>query len=73
MSILRTQDTEKSGDKKAAKKKKLKKKEPLEEEAEEEGEEAGEGAWEKVRGGIPLVKVKNTFINTVIVGERECR
>lgn len=62
MSVLRTQETEKSSDKKAAKKKKLKKKERLEEEAEEEGGEEVEGAWEKVRGGIPLVKVRKTLL-----------
>lgn len=44
------------------KKKKLKKKEKLEEEGEEEGGEEGEGGWEKVRGGVPLVKVRKRWI-----------
>ena len=42
--------------------KKNKKKERLEEEAEEEGPEGeGEGGWEKVKGGVPLVKVRRTL------------
>lgn len=57
VSVLRAQETEKSSDKRGGKKKKLKKKERLEEEAEEEGGEEAEGAWEKVKGGAPLVKV----------------
>lgn len=61
MSVLRAQETDKASYKKSAKLKKLKKKERLEEEAEEEGGEEVEGAWEKVRGGIPLVKVKKTL------------
>ena len=40
------------------KKKKLKKKERLEEEAEEEGGDETEAGWEKVKGGAPMVKVK---------------
>lgn len=57
----RTQESDKPTEKKVSKKKKPKKKERLEEEAEDEGEEA-EGGWEKVKGGVPLVKVKkNVF------------
>nr|XP_020479042.1 eukaryotic translation initiation factor 3 subunit C [Monopterus albus] len=73
LSVLRTQETEKSTDKKSGKKKKLKKKERLEEEAEEEGGEEVEGGWEKVKGGVPLVKekpkmfAKGTEINTAVV------
>lgn len=58
MSFLRTQETEKSSEKKISKKKKAKKKERLEEEAEEDGEGDGDGGWEKVKGGVPLVKVR---------------
>lgn len=54
--LLRAHAPDKSSEK-VGKKKKPKKKERLEEEAEEEGEEA-EGGWEKVKGGVPLVKVK---------------
>uniref|UniRef100_A0A7N5ZYV3 Eukaryotic translation initiation factor 3 subunit C n=1 Tax=Anabas testudineus TaxID=64144 RepID=A0A7N5ZYV3_ANATE len=67
------EETDKASYKKSAKLKKLKKKERLEEEAEEEGGEEVEGAWEKVRGGIPLVKekpkmfAKGTEINTGVV------
>uniref|UniRef100_A0A3Q1GW37 Eukaryotic translation initiation factor 3 subunit C n=1 Tax=Acanthochromis polyacanthus TaxID=80966 RepID=A0A3Q1GW37_9TELE len=68
-----TQDSDKPSEKKLGKKKKPKKKERLEEEPEEEGgEEAGEG-WEKVKGGVPLVKekpkmfAKGTEINTAVV------
>lgn len=57
MSVPRTHETEKS-EKKLGKKKKPKKKERLEEEAEEEGGDETEGGWEKVKGGAPLVKVK---------------
>lgn len=39
-------------------KKKQKKKERLGEFLEGEGEEGPEGPWEKVKGGVPLVKVK---------------
>ncbi|XP_077595240.1 eukaryotic translation initiation factor 3 subunit C [Stigmatopora nigra] len=55
------------------KKKKIKKKEKLEEEAEEEGAEEAEAGWEKVKGGVPLVKdkpkmfAKGTEINTPVV------
>lgn len=56
--VLRTQESEKSTEKKVQKKKKIKKKERLEEEAEEEGGEEVEGGWEKVKGGVPLVKVR---------------
>lgn len=31
----------------------------MEEEAEEEAQEEDEGEWEKVKGGVPLVKVGN--------------
>ena len=59
MSVLRTNESEKSSDKKVGKKKKPKKKERLEEEGgEEEGGEEVEGGWEKVKGGAPMVKVK---------------
>uniref|UniRef100_A0A665UIX8 Eukaryotic translation initiation factor 3 subunit C n=1 Tax=Echeneis naucrates TaxID=173247 RepID=A0A665UIX8_ECHNA len=70
---IMTQETEKS-EKKVPKKKKLKKREDrLEEEAEEEGGEEVEGGWEKVKGGVPLVKekpkmfAKGTEINTAVV------
>uniref|UniRef100_A0A4W5NEY0 Eukaryotic translation initiation factor 3 subunit C n=1 Tax=Hucho hucho TaxID=62062 RepID=A0A4W5NEY0_9TELE len=43
--------------KKEDRKKRHKRKERLEEEAEEEAQEEGEGEWEKVKGGVPLVKV----------------
>lgn len=58
--FTRTQESDKPTEKKVSKKKKPKKKERLEEEAEDEGEEA-EGGWEKVKGGVPLVKVKKNF------------
>ena len=45
-------------DKKREQRKKKQKKERLEEEAEEEAGEEGEGGWEKVKGGVPLVKVR---------------
>ncbi|XP_049614214.1 eukaryotic translation initiation factor 3 subunit C isoform X1 [Syngnathus scovelli] len=70
--LKKAQAPEKSGEK-LGKKKKLKKKEKLEEEAEEEGGEEVEGGWEKVKGGVPLVKekpkmfAKGTEINTVVV------
>uniref|UniRef100_A0A4W5NB26 Eukaryotic translation initiation factor 3 subunit C n=1 Tax=Hucho hucho TaxID=62062 RepID=A0A4W5NB26_9TELE len=59
--------------KKEDRKKRHKRKERLEEEAEEEAQEEGEGEWEKVKGGVPLVKVgnqmfaKGTEINTTVV------
>uniref|UniRef100_A0A667WVI4 Eukaryotic translation initiation factor 3 subunit C n=1 Tax=Myripristis murdjan TaxID=586833 RepID=A0A667WVI4_9TELE len=59
--------------KKDVRKKRHKKKERLEEEAEEEGGEEAEGGWEKVKGGVPLVKekpkmfAKGTEINTAVV------
>ncbi|KAK2820334.1 hypothetical protein Q5P01_023293 [Channa striata] len=71
--LKKTQETEKSGEKKTIKKKKLKKKERLEEEGEEEGGEEVEGGWEKVKGGVPLVKekpkmfAKGTEINVAVV------
>lgn len=58
MCVFRTQEAEKA-DKKLGKKRKPKKKERLEEEIEEEAGEEVEGGWEKVKGGAPLVKVKD--------------
>uniref|UniRef100_A0A669EGU9 Eukaryotic translation initiation factor 3 subunit C n=1 Tax=Oreochromis niloticus TaxID=8128 RepID=A0A669EGU9_ORENI len=76
MSVLflkKAQDTEKLGVRKEERKKKLKQKERIEEEAEEEGGEESGGGWEKVKGGVPLVKekpkmfAKGTEINTAVV------
>uniref|UniRef100_A0A8C7VI68 Eukaryotic translation initiation factor 3 subunit C n=1 Tax=Oncorhynchus mykiss TaxID=8022 RepID=A0A8C7VI68_ONCMY len=55
--------------KKEDRKKRHRRKERLEEEAEEEAQEEGEGEWEKVKGGVPLVKMfaKGTEINTTVV------
>lgn len=55
----RTHEGEKGVDtKREQRKKKIKKKERLEEEeVEEEAGEEGEGGWEKVKGGVPAVKV----------------
>ncbi|CAL9699068.1 unnamed protein product [Knipowitschia caucasica] len=73
--LKKTQESEKGSEKKTGKKKKIKKrgKEIIEEEPEEgEGEEV-EGGWEKVKGGVPLIKekpkmfAKGTEINTVVV------
>lgn len=72
---FRTQDGDRqAGDrKKEERKKRSKKKERLEEEAEEEGLELEGGEWEKVKGGVPLVKekpkmfAKGTEINTAVV------
>ncbi|XP_061765417.1 eukaryotic translation initiation factor 3 subunit C [Nerophis ophidion] len=70
--LKKAQGPDKGGEK-VGKKKKLKKKEKLGEEAEEEGGEEGEGGWEKVKGGVPLVKekpkmfAKGTEINTAVV------
>uniref|UniRef100_A0A667XCH6 Eukaryotic translation initiation factor 3 subunit C n=1 Tax=Myripristis murdjan TaxID=586833 RepID=A0A667XCH6_9TELE len=68
------QEGEKTSEKKKdVRKKRHKKKERLEEEAEEEGGEEAEGGWEKVKGGVPLVKekpkmfAKGTEINTAVV------
>lgn len=61
LSVFRTQEAEKA-DKKLGKKRKPKKKERLEEEIEEEAGEEAEGGWEKVKGGAPLVKVKNNGV-----------
>lgn len=58
MSAFRTQESEKA-EKKPGKKRKPKKTERLEEEIEEEAGEEVEGGWEKVKGGAPLVKVKD--------------
>nr|ACM09283.1 Eukaryotic translation initiation factor 3 subunit C [Salmo salar] len=43
--------------KKEDRKKRHKRKERVEEEAEEEAQEEDEGKWEKVKGGVPLVKM----------------
>uniref|UniRef100_A0A8C5EC65 Eukaryotic translation initiation factor 3 subunit C n=1 Tax=Gouania willdenowi TaxID=441366 RepID=A0A8C5EC65_GOUWI len=71
-SLIWTHESEKSADKKVSKRKKIKK-EHLEEEPEEgEGEEV-EGGWEKVKGGVCLVKekpkmfAKGTEINIPVV------
>ncbi|XP_057681475.1 eukaryotic translation initiation factor 3 subunit C isoform X2 [Corythoichthys intestinalis] len=70
--LKKTQAPEKSSEK-VGKKKKIKKKEKLEEEPEEEGAEEAEAGWEKVKGGVPLVKekpkmfAKGTEINTAVV------
>eukprot|EP00063_Salmo_salar_P039928 XP_014014763.1 PREDICTED: eukaryotic translation initiation factor 3 subunit C isoform X7 [Salmo salar] len=55
--------------KKEDRKKRHKRKERVEEEAEEEAQEEDEGEWEKVKGGVPLVKMfaKGTEINTTVV------
>ncbi|KAK6329212.1 hypothetical protein J4Q44_G00011900 [Coregonus suidteri] len=58
--------------KKEDRKKRHKRKERLEEEAEEEAQEEGEGEWEKVKGGVPLVKRVDVCqgepeINTTVV------
>uniref|UniRef100_A0A8C5E8G3 Eukaryotic translation initiation factor 3 subunit C n=1 Tax=Gouania willdenowi TaxID=441366 RepID=A0A8C5E8G3_GOUWI len=70
--LKKTHESEKSADKKVSKRKKIKK-EHLEEEPEEgEGEEV-EGGWEKVKGGVCLVKekpkmfAKGTEINIPVV------
>uniref|UniRef100_A0A7N8XXK9 Eukaryotic translation initiation factor 3 subunit C n=1 Tax=Mastacembelus armatus TaxID=205130 RepID=A0A7N8XXK9_9TELE len=66
-------ETDKTAIRKIGKKKKLKKNERLEEEAEEDKGEEIEGGWEKVKGGVPLVKekpkmfAKGTEINTAVV------
>ncbi|KAG7277564.1 hypothetical protein CRUP_013882 [Coryphaenoides rupestris] len=70
--LKKTQDGDKGLDtKREQRKKKLKKKERLEEEAEEEAGEEAEGVWEKVKGGVLLVKpkmfAKGTEINTTVV------
>ncbi|KAJ7984479.1 hypothetical protein DPEC_G00355250 [Dallia pectoralis] len=58
-----------SDKKKEERKTRHKRKERIEEEAEEEAQEEGEGEWEKVKGGVPLVKMfaKGTEINTTVV------
>uniref|UniRef100_A0A8B9K7J7 Eukaryotic translation initiation factor 3 subunit C n=1 Tax=Astyanax mexicanus TaxID=7994 RepID=A0A8B9K7J7_ASTMX len=67
-------DGDRMGDrKKEDRKKRSKKKERAEEEAEEEALEMEGGEWEKVKGGVPLVKekpkmfAKGTEINTTVV------
>uniref|UniRef100_A0A6Q2Y5F8 Eukaryotic translation initiation factor 3 subunit C n=1 Tax=Esox lucius TaxID=8010 RepID=A0A6Q2Y5F8_ESOLU len=62
-------DRHTSEKKKEERKKRHKRKERIEEEAEEEAQEEGEGEWEKVKGGVPLVKMfaKGTEINTTVV------
>ncbi|XP_051522513.1 eukaryotic translation initiation factor 3 subunit C isoform X2 [Myxocyprinus asiaticus] len=70
--LKKTSDGKHLDQKKEEKKKRLKKKERVEEEIEEEGE-AEEGGWEKVKGGVPLVKekpkmfAKGTEINNAVV------
>lgn len=70
----RTQDGDKPSDrKKDSKKKRVQKMDRLAEGGEEEGGEGEEGGWEKVKGGVPLVKekpkmfAKGTEINTAVV------
>ncbi|XP_063337376.1 eukaryotic translation initiation factor 3 subunit C-like [Pelmatolapia mariae] len=73
LKVKRAEDTEKPGVRKEERKKKPKQKEQIEEEAEEEGGEEAGGGWEKVKGGVPLVKekpkmfAKGTEINTAVV------
>ncbi|XP_051770104.1 eukaryotic translation initiation factor 3 subunit C isoform X1 [Ctenopharyngodon idella] len=74
--LKKTQDGDKQSDRrrddKKEDRKRRHKKKPTEEEGEEEGE-AEEGGWEKVKGGVPLVKekpkmfAKGTEINTAVV------
>lgn len=70
---LRTLDGDKQSERKDERKKRHKKKERAEEDGEEEGGEAEEGVWEKVKGGVPLVKekpkmfAKGTEINPPVV------
>ncbi|XP_016113614.1 eukaryotic translation initiation factor 3 subunit C-like isoform X2 [Sinocyclocheilus grahami] len=71
--LKKAQDGDKQTDrKKDDRRKKHKKKERLEEEADEEGD-GEEGGWEKVKGGVPLVKekpkmfAKGTEINSAVV------
>ncbi|XP_066521643.1 eukaryotic translation initiation factor 3 subunit C [Hoplias malabaricus] len=73
--LKKAQDIDRQGGdrKKEERKKRSKKKERLEDEGEEEGLEAEGGEWEKVKGGVPLVKekpkmfAKGTEINTGVV------
>ncbi|KAI4897525.1 hypothetical protein NFI96_018361, partial [Prochilodus magdalenae] len=73
--LKKAQDGDRLGGdrKKEERKKRSKKKERLEEEGDEEGLEREGGEWEKVRGGVPLVKekpkmfAKGTEINTAVV------
>ncbi|KAM9837629.1 eukaryotic translation initiation factor 3 subunit C isoform 1-T1 [Aulostomus maculatus] len=73
MAFLKKAQVPDKASEKVGKKKKTKKKERVEEEAEEEGGEEVEGGWEKVKGGVPLVKekpkmfAKGTEINTAVV------
>ncbi|KAJ8245872.1 hypothetical protein GJAV_G00261210 [Gymnothorax javanicus] len=72
--LKKTQDSERhtSEKKREERKERHRKKRRLEEE-EEEGAEGEEGGWEKVKGGVPLVKekpkmfAKGTEINTAVV------
>lgn len=73
-SRVTSQDGDKQTErKKEERKKRDKKKDRAEEDGEEEGEEAEEGVWEKVKGGVPLVKekpkmfAKGTEINPPVV------
>ncbi|XP_055031425.1 eukaryotic translation initiation factor 3 subunit C isoform X4 [Misgurnus anguillicaudatus] len=72
--LKKTQDGDKPSDrKKDPKKKRVQKIDRLVEGGEEEGGEGEEGGWEKVKGGVPLVKekpkmfAKGTEINTAVV------
>ncbi|XP_051530932.1 eukaryotic translation initiation factor 3 subunit C-like isoform X2 [Myxocyprinus asiaticus] len=70
--LKKTTEGKHSDHKKDGRKKRVKKKERAEEDIEEEGE-AEEGGWEKVKGGVPLVKekpkmfAKGTEINNAVV------
>ena len=57
--LRRAQEGERhTSEKKKEDRKERHRKKRLEEEAEEEGGEEGDGGWEKVKGGVPLVKVR---------------
>ncbi|XP_048026940.1 eukaryotic translation initiation factor 3 subunit C isoform X1 [Megalobrama amblycephala] len=74
--LKKTQDGDKQSDRRRDDKKEDRKRRPKKKVTEEEGEEEGEaeeGGWEKVKGGVPLVKekpkmfAKGTEINTAVV------
>ncbi|KAI7796701.1 eukaryotic translation initiation factor 3 subunit C isoform X3 [Triplophysa rosa] len=71
--LKKTLDGDKQAERKDERKKRHKKKERAEDDGEEEGGEAEEGVWEKVKGGVPLVKekpkmfAKGTEINPPVV------
>ncbi|KAA0725445.1 Eukaryotic translation initiation factor 3 subunit C [Triplophysa tibetana] len=71
--LKKTLDGDKQADRKDERKKRHKKKERAEDDGEEEGGDAEEGVWEKVKGGVPLVKekpkmfAKGTEINPPVV------